>query len=112
MHFVDYGTTSAVPLIDIQYLLMRYAKLPVQAHRGALDGVQPPLNERKWSRDSSYVFLDMVSDMMLYGRIMRIDAPERVVRLMLVNTTRGAEDVILHKVLLQRGFASVLPDKV
>lgn len=112
VHFFDYGTTSSLALSDLQYLLLRYTELPAQAYRGALFGIQPPLLAKKWTRDSTYVFLDMVAEVMLYGRVIRIDSEERIVRLILVNTTRGADDLILHRVLLQRGFASVLPDKV
>lgn len=103
MHFFDYGTTAAVPLSDIQYMLRAFAELPVQAHRGALHGVQPA--GLKWCRDSTNAFLAYVSQVMLYGRITHVDPVSAVVRLELVNTTYGDTDVILHERLVLRQFA-------
>lgn len=72
VHFFDYGTTAPVPLSDIQYMLRVFAQLPVQAHRGALHGVQPA--GLKWCRDSTNAFLAYVAQVMLYGRITHVES--------------------------------------
>lgn len=103
LHYFDYGTTVDTPLTDIRYLLLVFAELPVQAHRGVLDGVLP-INNR-WCRESFDTFHYFVYDMMLYGRITRFQPEDRSLRLVLVNTVLSDVDVILHEVLLQRNLA-------
>lgn len=103
MHLFDYGTTAPVPLLEIRYILVDFAQLPVQAHRGSLHGVQPA--GLKWCRAATNAFLGYVAQVMLYGRITHVDPDTAVVRMELVNTTHGETDVIIHERLLLRQFA-------
>lgn len=103
MHFFDYGTTVHNPVSDIRYLLLAFAELPVQAHRGCLDGVLPI--DRRWCRDAFDAFYYFVANMTVYGRVVRVQPADAAVRMVLVNTVVNVADVILRDVLLQRNLA-------
>lgn len=73
VHFIDYGTTTDVPFASIKYLLRDFGNLPCQVYRGCLDYIQPAGGRRRWCRDSSYAFLALAYDVMLFAKVTAIE---------------------------------------
>lgn len=77
VHFIDYGTTTDVPLKNIKYLLREFGSLPSQVYRGCLDYIRPIDGGQRWCRDSTYAFLAIAHDELLYGKVSAIDQKVR-----------------------------------
>lgn len=110
VHFVDYGTTASVPLTGIKYLLDAFCTLPSQVFRGCLDFIQPM--GHRWTRESCYAFLSLVSDLQLYGKVTRIDEDNRIVYMLMIDTNGISQDVQINDLLVRQRHARVKPMEV
>lgn len=132
VHFIDYGTTSNVRLMDIKYLLREFAYDRGQAHRGCLDYISP-VDGKRWCRDSTYAFLAIVQDdVILFAKVTKIDwtvsglsmrcpnvslihccsfAQNRVVRMILINTQKE-QDLQINVHMVDEGYAKVRSEPI
>lgn len=76
VHFIDYGTTTDVPLDQIKYLLRQFGRLPSQVYRGSLDYIRPAGGQQRWARDATYAFLAIAQDVMLFAKVTKPIDPE------------------------------------
>ncbi|XP_037916613.1 tudor domain-containing protein 5-like isoform X2 [Hermetia illucens] len=100
--FVDYGTVSSVQLSEVKYLLSEFSSLPSQALRGSLAHIRPV--QHRWSRDATFTFLDMVSDLLLYAKATEVDYKEKVVTMILTDTNKKV-DFQINEALIRKGHA-------
>lgn len=73
VHFIDYGTTTDVSIESIKYLHREFGHLPCQVYRGCLDYIRPAGGQKRWCRDSTYAFLAISYDVMLFAKVTAID---------------------------------------
>lgn len=132
VHFIDYGTTTDVPYKNIKYLLREFGNIPCQVYRGCLDYIQPAGGKQRWCRDSTYAFLAITYDVMLFAKVTTIDEKvkrflmwlilcdkhfetdliqDRCVRMLLINTQHD-DDVQINVEMIDRGFAEVAPEPI
>ncbi|KAJ8306757.1 hypothetical protein KUTeg_015694 [Tegillarca granosa] len=103
---VDYGEYNAMTLDEIKPLPWRFWKLPQQAFKGKLIDIQPAGGAQVWSEAAKYKMTQMAQDRNLVGLVCGIDETG-VVSLKLVDTL-SEEDVCLHEVLLEMGYAELI----
>lgn len=69
--FFDYGTIDFLKENDVKFLLDIFAELPKQAIRGCLSNVKPIGGGRLWDLTVSNVFLEMVTNKVIWSKVVR-----------------------------------------
>ncbi|XP_046643908.1 uncharacterized protein LOC124329028 [Daphnia pulicaria] len=110
--YVDYGSKNFVKLDRIRHLHLHFLKMPLQAFRGRIFGIQPLQHEPKWSFESGKCFLDLIKGCKIIAAAKMIEEtleiPEyeidTVYSLTLVDTTKE-NDIHVSDYLIENGFA-------
>ncbi|KNC29642.1 hypothetical protein FF38_08672 [Lucilia cuprina] len=100
--FMDYGTVTEVEIENIKFLASYFAQLPAQALRGCLSHIKP--RAFHWSHEATTYFLTLVTELMLYAKIVEIDRDQNILYMVLCNT--NGEDVVqVNKSLVEKRYA-------
>jgi hypothetical protein len=71
--FVDYGTTSRMKKTDLRFMHQDFGEFPIQAIKASLVNIMPAGGAKKWPREVSVRFLELVSEKNLVAVISSVD---------------------------------------
>lgn len=108
--FMDYGTTSIVPLDQLRHLSNVFASFPRQAHRGRMALVSPIGTDQRWSfgelEDPATAFLNFANDLLLYAKVYAYEAHDQIFHMLLYDVDTNSEPVCINKVMADYSFCN------
>jgi hypothetical protein len=71
--FVDYGTSSRVKKNELLFMHQDFTVFPIQAIKASLVNLIPAGGRKRWSRETSIRFLELVRDKNLIAIVSSVD---------------------------------------
>ena len=105
--YCDFGNTELVQRSDLYEVTNTLAAPPAQAIKCKLRGVKPV--EEAWTEENVTVFDNLVGQQKTLFALPSSTDEDRCTEVLLIDTTKGEEDVEISKEMVRRGAA--LPDQ-
>ncbi|XP_014275530.1 tudor domain-containing protein 5 isoform X2 [Halyomorpha halys] len=105
--YVDYGTTSCIPLEDLRTLHKKFSEPPIYSFKSKMYNVKP-INNEVWTEECLEFFYQSIFNEIFVAEIVEII--NEVASVILVDT-KGSEDHVINFMLVENGFAVYRSEK-